>query len=55
MGSLVCSGQPEGIAFAFRTSVCNHSRDRKREMLHVAASTAFPAQRSQFAFARENC
>jgi hypothetical protein len=45
----------KGIAFAFWTTVCNRSRDRPREMFHVSASSALPAERSQFVSAREKC
>jgi hypothetical protein len=45
----------KGVAFAFRTGVCNRSRDRPCEMLHVSAGSTFPAERSQFVSAREKC
>ena len=47
--------RPKGVAFAFRTGVCDRSRDRSCEMLHVSAGSTFPAERSQFGFAREKC
>jgi type I restriction-modification system DNA methylase subunit len=47
--------RPKGIAFAFRTALCDRTRDRPRETLDVSACSAFPAQRSQFAFPLEKC
>jgi hypothetical protein len=46
---------PKRVVFAFRTALCDRSRDRPREMLYVSAGSAFPAERPQFGFAREKC
>ena len=47
--------RPKGVAFAFRTVVCDRCRDRSREMLHVPTGNAFPAERSQLGFPGKKC
>ena len=45
----------ECIAFALRAWRSYLARNWPGEMLHMSAGTAFPAERSQFDFAREEC
>ena len=45
----------KGTAFALWAGLGDFGRDWAREMLHVSAGSTFPAERSQFGFAREKC